>query len=185
MKKQIIAAVMLLLFSVPAAAIQFSDTGAPPPGISAQGNGAKVQLSTGTTTTNDCVKYDANGNTIDAGAACGSGGSSNNTTVTPVTISGNTTLVLPSTGYSMQPLTMTAAATITIPQGQWAGQALKVIVCQNGTGGFTSTFAPIAGLTIVGTFPVFTTTASTCGDFSLQYSTTTNAYLTGSNPGPL
>lgn len=41
---------------------------------SAQGNGNKIQLSTGTTTTNDCVKYDANGNTVDAGAACGSGG---------------------------------------------------------------------------------------------------------------
>lgn len=40
-----------------------------------QGNGAKVQLSTGTTTTNDCVKYDANGNTVDAGSACGAGGS--------------------------------------------------------------------------------------------------------------
>jgi trimeric autotransporter adhesin len=39
-----------------------------------QGNGSKLQLSTGTTTTNDCVKFDANGNTIDAGAACGSGG---------------------------------------------------------------------------------------------------------------
>lgn len=37
----------------------------------AQGNGAKVQLSTGTTTTNDCVKFDANGNTVDAGAGCG------------------------------------------------------------------------------------------------------------------
>ena len=41
-----------------------------------QGNGASVQHSTGTTTTNDCVKFDANGNTIDAGAACGSGGGS-------------------------------------------------------------------------------------------------------------
>jgi len=39
-----------------------------------QGNGAKVQLSTGTTITSDCVEFDANGNTIDAGAACGSGG---------------------------------------------------------------------------------------------------------------
>lgn len=39
-----------------------------------QGNGAKVQLSTGTTTTNDCVKFDANGNTVDAGSACGGGG---------------------------------------------------------------------------------------------------------------
>ena len=38
-----------------------------------QGNGASVQHSTGATTTNDCVKYDANGNTVDAGAACGTG----------------------------------------------------------------------------------------------------------------
>jgi hypothetical protein len=40
-----------------------------------QGNGAKLQLSTGTTTTNDCTKYDASGNTVDAGFPCGSGGS--------------------------------------------------------------------------------------------------------------
>lgn len=38
-----------------------------------QGNGSKIQLSTGTTTTNDCVKFDANGNTVDAGGACGTG----------------------------------------------------------------------------------------------------------------
>lgn len=38
-----------------------------------QGNGTKVQLSTGSTTTNDCVKFDANGNTVDNGTACGSG----------------------------------------------------------------------------------------------------------------
>lgn len=38
-----------------------------------QGNGSLVQLSTGSTTTNDCVKFDANGNTVDAGAACGTG----------------------------------------------------------------------------------------------------------------
>lgn len=41
---------------------------------SAQGNGSKVQLSSGSTTTNDCVKFDANGNTVDAGATCGTGG---------------------------------------------------------------------------------------------------------------
>lgn len=39
-----------------------------------QGNGSKVQLSTGSTTTNDCVKFDANGNTVDNGTACGAGG---------------------------------------------------------------------------------------------------------------
>ena len=38
---------------------------------SAQGNGSKVQLATGATTTNDCVKFDANGNTVDAGLGCG------------------------------------------------------------------------------------------------------------------
>lgn len=42
-----------------------------------QGNGTKVQLSTGTTTTNDCVKFDASGNTVDNGSACGSGSGSN------------------------------------------------------------------------------------------------------------
>lgn len=36
-----------------------------------QGGGGKLQLSTGSTTTNDCVKYDSSGNTVDAGAACG------------------------------------------------------------------------------------------------------------------
>lgn len=39
-----------------------------------QGNGSKLQLSTGSTTTNDCVKYDVNGNTVDAGSVCGGGG---------------------------------------------------------------------------------------------------------------
>jgi hypothetical protein len=39
-------------------------------GRQAQGNGAKVQLATGTTTTGNCVKYDANGNAVDAGFGC-------------------------------------------------------------------------------------------------------------------
>src|SRR5580693_8377971 len=54
------------------------------PGGSAtvQGNGAKIQLSTGSTTTNDCVKFDANGNTIDSGAGCGTGGTTVSNVVT-------------------------------------------------------------------------------------------------------
>lgn len=35
-----------------------------------QGTGASVQHSTGATTTNDCAKFDATGNTVDAGGAC-------------------------------------------------------------------------------------------------------------------
>lgn len=53
-------------------------------GVSAaQGNGTKVQLSTGTTTTNNCVKFDANGNTVDAGTTCGGAGSVSVTAATP------------------------------------------------------------------------------------------------------
>ena len=78
--KTLISALLLsasLVAQVPAPVRSTS----PPAGITGnQGNGAKLQLSTGTTTTNDCVKYDANGNTVDAGSACltGPGSSTNN-----------------------------------------------------------------------------------------------------------
>jgi hypothetical protein len=38
-----------------------------------QGNGIKVQHSTGTTTTDNCAKFDANGNVVDSGASCTTG----------------------------------------------------------------------------------------------------------------
>jgi hypothetical protein len=47
-------------------------TVAPGGSASVQGNGALIQLSTGAITTQHCVKFDANGNTVDAGAACNS-----------------------------------------------------------------------------------------------------------------
>ncbi len=46
-----------------------------------QGNGTKLQLSTGSTTTNDCGKFDANGNIVDSGGPCGSGGTGTVTVV--------------------------------------------------------------------------------------------------------
>jgi hypothetical protein len=36
-----------------------------------QGNGTKIQLSTGSPAVNNCAKFDANGNTIDSGSPCG------------------------------------------------------------------------------------------------------------------
>lgn len=65
----------------------------------AQGNGSKVQLSTGSTTTGDAVKFDATGNTVDAGFAPGQGsvttvmagaGIANNNVggLSPITITG-------------------------------------------------------------------------------------------------
>lgn len=54
------------------------------PGGSAvvQGNGGKVQLSTGTATSGDCVRFDANGNTIANGAACATQSSGANPSAT-------------------------------------------------------------------------------------------------------
>ncbi len=101
------------------------------------------------------------------------------------TISGNTTYVLPTFALTTQTFTFSASGTVTLPQASYPGQILNGIVCQNGTGGFTPAFAAGAGLTIVGTFPVFTTATSKCGDFSLTYDTTTHAYLTGGAAGPL
>ena len=59
-------------FTVPLAAPGFTLNGGTEMTAN-QGNGAYVQHSTGTPSTNDCAKFDANGNTVDAGAACGSG----------------------------------------------------------------------------------------------------------------
>lgn len=64
--------------------------------LSAQGNGTKVQLSTGTTTSNDCVKFDANGNTVDLGTTCNNfalpaGTQTQYLQLTPNTSNGNST----------------------------------------------------------------------------------------------
>lgn len=148
---------------------------------SAQGNGSKIQLSTGTTTTGNYVAWDANGNTVTATGVNALPAVLEHTQ----TISTATNYALQSAQVTSEVLTFSASATVTLPQATVAGQTLNAIVCQNGTGGFTPTFAAIGGLTITGTFPTFTTTASKCGVFSLHYTTTTQAYLVGSIAGPL
>lgn len=50
-----------------------------------QGTGSKIQTSSGTATSGHCVQFDSTGATIDAGAACGSGGSGGSGTVTSAT----------------------------------------------------------------------------------------------------
>lgn len=67
-----------------------SFTSANPTFFSAQGNGSKVQLSTGTTTTGDVVTYDANGNTVDSSTLLSSLASTASVTAKPnlYTISG-------------------------------------------------------------------------------------------------
>lgn len=112
------------------------------------------------------------------------------------TVSGSTSYSLQSALVTSELFTVTASATITLPQASLAGQTLNAIICQNGTGGFTLLFTPVSGLTITGNgntcsgsgtncFPTFTTTANKCGVFSLHYTSTTTAYLVGNNPGPI
>lgn len=43
-------------------------------GKTLQGTGAKIQLSTGSPVSGHCAQFDASGNTVDAGSACGGGG---------------------------------------------------------------------------------------------------------------
>ena len=58
------------------------------------GSGANTASSTGSTTANDCVKWDANGNVVDAGAPCGSGSGSTAATFSTLTGGTNTGAVL-------------------------------------------------------------------------------------------
>lgn len=114
---------------------------------STQGNGAKMQTSTGTTTTNDCVKFDANGNTVDAGVGCGSGSGSVTNVATgsclkggPITTTGTIAL-----DGAVNPQT----ATYQVLAGDFS--ACKTITVASGTGTITlvaSTSQPANGQSI-------------------------------------
>lgn len=65
-------------------------------GANVQGNGSLFQLSAGVVTPFDCVEFDANGNTIDAGAGCGAGSISGLTAGAVVTGLTSTSIQTPS-----------------------------------------------------------------------------------------
>lgn len=95
------------------------------------------------------------------------------------TINGATTLSIPAANnLSFQTLTMTASATITIPNGSWAGQVLRLKTCQNGTGGFTPTWAVSSGSLnwTSGTTPTPTTTANKCDMYALVWDNTNTSW---------
>ena len=127
----------------------------------AQGNGSKVQLSTGSTTTNDCVKFDSNGNTIDAGSACGSGGgggTGNAASVVTTTFSATPTFVCPSTSAgTVTTFVLSTALTANITSSTISpvcttGQILNFLFTQDGTGGRTVVMP--TGFDSVGVDPV-------------------------------
>ena len=132
-----------------------------------QGNGSKLQLSTGTTTTNDCVKYDVNGNTVDAGAACGSGGGGITFTDGTHTVTGTTQLTVTggtiggSTPNGTLLITGGSATTITPGSTTISGATSPCVInnssstvmgcgAETGTGSFVLSGSPILSGTIGG-----------------------------------
>jgi hypothetical protein len=115
---------------------------------SLQGNGAKFQLSTGATTTNDCVKFDVNGNTVDAGSACGSGSGFAN----PMTTAGD--IIIGTTGGTAARLAIgSAGQVLTVTSGAPAW----------GTGGSgASTVAQLTDFGITGMGTSTLTLGATC-----------------------
>jgi hypothetical protein len=107
-----------------------------------QGNGTKVQASTGSTTTNNCVKFDANGNTVDAGAACGTGsGSLSGMTATQVPIAATATTVTSSKAIQGTDTNLLSSGTVS-----GTGTAL----CTDAQGGATTSGCSGGGVTSVG-----------------------------------
>lgn len=111
-----------------------------------QGNGAKVQHSTGSTTTNDCAKFDVNGNVIDAGLACGSGGS------VSLTSSASTLTLTPS------PITGTGTIDINLAHANtWS--ALQTFGTNFSVGGVTASGATGTGNVVFSSSPTLVTPA--------------------------
>lgn len=124
-----------------------------------QGNGGKLQLSTGTTTTNNCAKFDANGNTIDAGAPCGGAAGTVTTTGSPASsnltkFSGAATVTNAdlSGDLTTSGTTATTLATVNATTGTFGDATHCASVTVNGKGLITaasqSTSCPGTGSTV-------------------------------------
>lgn len=103
-----------------------------------QGNGNKLQLSTGTVTNGHCAQFDANGNIVDAGAGCGGGGGGGTVSAGTInqlgyyaaggtTISGLSTAnngVLVTNGSGAPSIATTLPTSITIPTATISNPAI-------------------------------------------------------------
>lgn len=112
-----------------------------------QGNGSKLQLSTGSPVSGHCTQFDANGNTVDAGAACGSGsgGTGNAAASHVVSFSATPTFTCGSASagtvddFALS-TAMSANITSSTLSGCTTGQTLNFVFTQAASGGpFTVT----------------------------------------------
>jgi hypothetical protein len=122
-----------------------------------QGNGAKIQLSTGTVVSGNCAKFDANGNVVDNGAACGSGSTGITFTDGTHTVTGSTQLTV--TGGTVGGTTPNA--TLTVSGG--SGSLVKI-----GTATASNSTCLSWGVAVTGCVNGSTTDLSTLGYNTFQ-----------------
>lgn len=149
---------------------------------SAQGNGSKVQLSTGSATANNCVKFDANGNTVDAGGACGSGTGTVTNVATGACLTGGP-ITTTGTVAGTQAFRKVTGTTDTIV----SGDACNVVTYANGssiavtlpqaTGSFGSGFAFEVQNTGAGTVTITPTTSVINGSSTLAIVQNRGCYI--------
>lgn len=148
----------------------------------AQGNGSKVQLSTGSATANNCVKFDANGNTVDAGGACGSGTGTVTNVATGACLTGGP-ITTTGTVSGTQAFRKVTGTTDTIV----SGDACNVVTYANGssiavtlpqaTGSFGSGFAFEIQNTGAGTVTITPTTSVINGSSTLAIAQNRGCYI--------
>jgi len=145
--------------------IQYNNSGAFG-GRAASGSGTTVVTTTGSLTSGDCVKVDANGNMVDSGGACGgSSGVNSITTACPAGLSGATGAVTATGAIPTNAQTGTSYAVAAGDCGKLLtfsnASATSVTLPQAGTTGFLSGYF-IAGVQNLGAGAVtITPTTST------------------------
>jgi hypothetical protein len=127
-----------------------------------QGGGEKLQLSTGTVVNGHCAQFDATGNVVDAGAACGTGGTGGGGTVasspantlpyyasTGTTLSGTNTAnnaVLVTNGSGVPSISATLPSGLAIPTPTISTPTLTGAVTSTGKLSTAASTATLAGL---------------------------------------
>jgi len=106
-------------------------------------------------------------------------GPSNDVTVTTSTNTSGLSLVMPARGHSLQNVTYSGNATTVVNYGSWIGQFMTLNICQDSTGGRSVSIGRQTGVTIKGTFPVWTTTANKCDIVGMVYSASGIWQITG------
>lgn len=138
MKKTIIIAIPLLaalLWGATSGNIQWTQLAS----LSRHGTATKGQSSDGTGTSGNCAQFDASGNLVDAGAACGTSSTGNATTVNGAAVPASS--LVSGTNSSRQLIAATAANIVSLFSGcsgtQYLGADGACHTPSTGSGGFS------------------------------------------------